>query len=586
MPEICRRPLDRAAWIPLRESCEHDEEGEPGHEGHREVFAGIGTIAFLVEDRATAEHLRWEDAGISNSQRGRCYGDGRYLPADVFVASIALDHPVEGSPGWVNILGTHLVLEQYSDEGPAEWHLNQDIVVTLDLIREGDRWLCRERGYEEAATLTRGKGGAAARLAIKSAHLKDYLCARGMALRVSSYHSRTETVLGRDHIDWTGEPESREGPGIRWEGRVVEVHEGDGVFGGIQFGTKIRIFRAERTEVDDEEDVPTFSSGEGITSSAFSVGSAGRKLLRVSGELWKDEWVEPGAASPIARGDRVPSNVEFVVEASGERRSGAELSSGRVHWLWFRSEVVPAIMNVRGSVLSWNTAHTGKVGCSRTGTVQFGINPLGLVNVLAKDIGDLPEWQQRLWVAYNVAPDGGVSKELTLIQNQQRIPETKPPEDYLELGVRRVNEASGAAFGIAIFRPHDFTRELCSRAHRFRAHDKASLYELAKDLARLTADSIDAKAINEITKSKAGSLKALESVLATKIPAAEAHDMMGPLFGIYELRLADAHLPSSDADAALALVGVDPLKPYVHQGHQLLHACVGTIWGIAAALAS
>ena len=337
----------------------------------------------------------------------------------------------------------------------------------------------------------------------------------------------------------------------------------------MQFGSKIGVFRAERTEVDDEEDVPTVTTGEGITSTSFSVASAGRKLFRVSGELWKDEWVEPGAASPIARGDKIPSTVEFVVELSGERETGGELASGRLHWLWFRPEVVPAILNVCGSALNSNTAYTGKVGCSRVGMVQFGINPLGLVTVLAKDIGELPEWQQRIWVGHNLAPDGGVSKELTSIQNQQRIPLTKPPEDYLELGIQRVNEATMTAYDIAVFRAHDFTKELSGKVHRFRVHDQASLYELAKDLARLTADSIDAKAINPITAVQRSPLKALQSLLETKLSEAEAYKVMNPLFGIYELRLADAHLPGEDADSAFCLVGVDSTKPLA----PVLHIC-------------
>jgi hypothetical protein len=55
---------------------------------------------------------------------------------------------------------------------------------------------------------------------------------------------------------------------------------------------------------------------------------------------------------------------------------------------------------------------------------------------------------------------------------------------------------------------------------------------------------------------------------------------MGPLFGIYELRLADAHLPSSELDEAWEKVGIKPSDPYIVQGYQLLHACVGTIYMI------
>jgi len=58
----------------------------------------------------------------------------------------------------------------------------------------------------------------------------------------------------------------------------------------------------------------------------------------------------------------------------------------------------------------------------------------------------------------------------------------------------------------------------------------------------------------------------------------EAYAVMSPLFGIYDLRLADAHLPSSDVDDALERVGIDKAVPYVFQGYQLMHACVDTIY--------
>ncbi len=60
--------------------------------------------------------------------------------------------------------------------------------------------------------------------------------------------------------------------------------------------------------------------------------------------------------------------------------------------------------------------------------------------------------------------------------------------------------------------------------------------------------------------------------------------MLSSLFGVYELRHADAHLPSSKTDAAFALVGVDQSFPFIQQGYQLLRACVDSIYGIAEVL--
>jgi hypothetical protein len=60
--------------------------------------------------------------------------------------------------------------------------------------------------------------------------------------------------------------------------------------------------------------------------------------------------------------------------------------------------------------------------------------------------------------------------------------------------------------------------------------------------------------------------------------------MLSALVGAYELRHADAHLPSSDLDDALALLKVDTSLPTIFQGYQLLHACVSSIYGMVEVL--
>ena len=61
---------------------------------------------------------------------------------------------------------------------------------------------------------------------------------------------------------------------------------------------------------------------------------------------------------------------------------------------------------------------------------------------------------------------------------------------------------------------------------------------------------------------------------------------MGPLFGIYDLRHADAHLASSEVDETLQRVGVDRAAPYVFQGYRLMFACVDTIYTIIKIVAA
>ncbi|NCS32290.1 hypothetical protein GW793_02260 [bacterium] len=110
------------------------------------------------------------------------------------------------------------------------------------------------------------------------------------------------------------------------------------------------------------------------------------------------------------------------------------------------------------------------------------------------------------------------------------------------------------------------------------------MYALAKDIARLTADQINVAELQRLVPppqgQKWGSLKSLENLLAQYVQPALARRIMGSLAAAYELRLGDAHLPSSEIDKALALVNIDSSKPNVIQGYQLLHSCVSSLYGI------
>ena len=138
--------------------------------------------------------------------------------------------------------------------------------------------------------------------------------------------------------------------------------------------------------------------------------------------------------------------------------------------------------------------------------------------------------------------------------------------------------------GIDLIRPHKQIPHLITRAHRFRATDQDGLFALGKDLTRLTADSLDTAELKKLVVppegKKWGSLKLLQNLLATKIPPESAQRILSPLFWIYELRLADAHLPKQRLGDVLSSLGVDQDAPYVIQGYQLLHACISSIYSI------
>ncbi len=428
--------------------------------------------------------------------------------------------------------------------------------------------------------LHRKPDGAPSLLEIRAEHLKDYLCACDMSLYITSYRSRKFVTDDADFIQWPENPMREDSDLERWEGRIVEIHEG-----GHPYGQGVFVMRTGRTDIDPEEDIPLLGlPTEGQTESeSYTLTPTGQKLFQILGELWRCEWVHPAAASPRIREDSIPPSVYFITDAEGTRETGETLESGG-KWLWFRPEVIEALIGMRGGGLSWHTRDTGSVWCSPDYAVHFGMNQLGLINVYAKDIVLLPEWQQRIWAAHNLGPEGGVSAELLASQARAQPASTQAPEDYLKGGLERLRDISKQRIGESVLLEHDKITEIAYRCHRFRAVDKDGLYSLAKDLTRLTADLIDVASIRRLLSIKKdespGSLKLMEQLLATKISPEKARSLMTPLVGTYELRLADAHLPSEDVEDAYRLAGVDPEVPTVLQGLQLMESVVSAIYTI------
>lgn len=243
-----------------------------------------------------------------------------------------------------------------------------------------------------------------------------------------------------------------------------------------------------------------------------------------------------------------------------------------------------ALAHRRGGQLKWYTRDTGSVRCSPDYDIYFGINGLGLVNVYAKDIALLPEWQQRIWAGHNISPDGGVSTELLASQVRAEPADTQAPEEFLKLGIETINQLSMAKFKFLLFSEHELLSELYEKTHRFRAIDDAGLFALAKDLSRLTTDRINIAEVQRIAppppKTQWRSLKSLENLLASKIDSNDARLITGALVGAYELRHADAHLPGKEFDEYFTLLKINRKLPKVIQGYQLLHSCVSSLYNV------
>ncbi|MFT5394151.1 MAG: hypothetical protein ACI8PT_004358 [Gammaproteobacteria bacterium] len=210
--------------------------------------------------------------------------------------------------------------------------------------------------------------------------------------------------------------------------------------------------------------------------------------------------------------------------------------------------------------------------------------------MFAKDIGQLAPWEQRIWSAHNVTPEGGVSAELFAAQMEVNPASTVAPETRLESALAELDSAFTKKHGQPLLRDHEMVPSLLRRAHRFQAAEADGILELAKELTRLFAERVEVDAILTIVplakgEKKIGSLKALERLVVHHSTADDAKTMMAPLFGIMDLRIADAHLGSSNVASGLARAEVDVNSPAAGQGRQMIGSFVDTLAAIAVVFA-
>lgn len=571
MRDLIKKEYEKSVWIPLLSYQVLNKKGEIGYEGYIEEF--FGAVAVMFPENKRKEVLKYNWSNISLGHDNRAYADeNRYIEAGHF------EYYKNG------VEGKYLVLQQYfdySDEVP-EWHLYQDLILALNLLRKGDSWYVPQENYLEVARLKRNEEKRPVCLEIRAEHLKDYLAARKAGILLSRFHSRREIISDNSKIEWADNYKKTEKKELlQWEGRCYAIHEGS----CSPFGSEMAIFHVGRADVDYDEDVPTygFPYDDKVWSESKTVKYKGRKLYFASGELWKTEWIKPAIKSPRVRGDKIKSEIPFIIDNEGNTLCADELvDSGR--YLWFKPSVVQAILGYSKSILGWYTEDTGQLGLKGR-TVHFGVNSEGLVNVYAKDIALLPESDKKIWVAHNVSPEGGVSKELLQSQMEARPAKTTAPEVLLVYSIQYLNQVAKNKWHEELFISHNKAEEIQKKINRFQALDWAGVCVLSKELTRFIIERFNNDLLKSLTSDldrATGSLKRMEKILCNI--GLKGRKLMAPLVGIYELREADAHLPSNNFKEAIALIDVGDIKTDPLIGKKIIDKIAERLYIIAELL--
>lgn len=556
-----KNDFNRRTWIPLKHCATLVDEGRYGYIGYRNEFISISSAMLPLETKDKALKTQWSSFNVHSNNKywiedNKYYTSGTYKDYDS------------------KTIGNYLVLVQTFDSGePQEWHLDQDLALALNLLREGDDWVRPEDDYEIVVRLIRDENNEPIKVEIKNKYLKDYLCARKSGLLIGYYHSREAIIETELESPWKDESNVEEVGAYRWEGRLLPIHEG-----GESYGSKTAVFHIGREDVDYDEDVPRYGVGPAgkFKSEKKIIESKGRKLFRIIGEIWKNEWVTPGVHSAIVRGDQTFTDIPFIIEADGTQASGAELRT-ESRWLWFDPAIVNELLKHRGGGLNWYTRFTGQIGASNMDMVHYGVNDIGLINVYAKDISYLPYTHQKIWASFNCLPDGGVCKELQLSQMEAVVAETIAPEMMLTKVVGDLHSIFLHEYGIILFDYKEGEYVGFDNIHRFLVVDEKSFFILAKEITKSIIERISKSELTKITLNapkKIGSLKRLEYFF-NEI-GVNGSKLLGPFFAIYDLRIHDAHVINKAVNDQLKILRIEDSDKFVIKGQKMIEAFVGT----------
>lgn len=419
---------------------------------------------------------------------------------------------------------------------------------------------------------------------IKREFLIDYLAARNLSLRLSYYYQRVEnvsTLVHSPYADLTSLCVQRDGGSFELRIRNLE-----NIFGGSW-----SLFRTWRTDIDEDEDVPIMEpEREDNTNSEQSQGyRGGYDGVRVESEFWRDEWIEHQGKSVRVRGDAENTLPQFIIDTDGTRMNSADLNYEDIgRWLWFSPPVVKEILTRRGFSLKWYTANTGGVYSTSGYSIHFGINDSDLITVYAYDIARLASWEQRIWCAYNIAPEGKVCSELLAAQVKTEPASTRAVEELLLENMRMLAVGFREKFKVELFTHGIDEAVVIQQVSRFACTDQSSLLRLAKELIRLFSDRINVRELrnlsNNVDKEKLGSNKLLQDILAMEIGVEQARDIFSVIAGTYDMRVGDAHPTGSKIRDALKLAKINENLSFIRQGEQLINNFERSVWQIGKSL--
>lgn len=491
MADVVGGLYGKSTWTPLW-AYEVEKSGDECSACYNEEIFRVRTLLAPLGNKERLVHAPWRD--VDSDQTYACVDKGHYCkPGEYYFDS---------SKG--ETAGEHAVFN-FSIHGskPNDPVLNQDLVMALHLVRDGDKWVRPEEANAVIIRQVRNENEIV-RIEILTEVLKDYLCARNMGLYIEEFRHRQEHTVETVPYPWSD------------SGTAVERYADDG-----QYTWKGWLFNQD-----------------------------GYK--RVEGQLWKQHWVNPACFSSRIWGDGDES-IEYIVASDGTRHTISTLDDDRYGaiYLFFDAHIISRLRERQISV-EWVSRDVLDVTLPGHTAFQCGLSKSGNIFVIAADIARLEVWAQRIWARENLNPeDPSDYQGHELFRNQMcceflsgSAPESVYPQLLadLESSVRKYT-------GTQLWNGIDTGMSAVYAVDRMVATDEDGLVCLTKHILESCVERLDVKVLRTYIGSRSdtkdvGALKLFEMALSLMKPNCDAHALTQFMRSVNYMRQADSHLMS------------------------------------------
>lgn len=412
-----------------------------------------------------------------------------------------------------------------------EISISQDFIFAMDLFCIGNNYYDPHFDDELVIRVENDEHKETYKVDIRKDYLLDYLSARNMSLIVDRYFERQVDTISNLYDDKIQEEVTDYSYALFVSKTLPN---------GMRPGDSALIMKVSYKDVDYDEDIPEYDEAKDTQVEQSEVKYEGEGINHYLAEFRRIYVLHNNGISIKIRRDKINLNYKYYVDNTNKKVLSKKLIT-KIQFLWFKPDIIKILLQGKYCTLRWFTKDTCQIG-NMDNHIWFGVNKLGLINVFAKDIIELPEYYQSKWLSYNCPPNGGVSQELLMSQIEASPANTKSSEYLLKVSLQEINEAFLGKYSKPIFKETAETVDIDKQINRFQSVSQDNCFALCKNMNRFIIERFNNDVLIELSsdmEKRTGSLKRLEHILSKK--DGKASEIISPLFIIYDMRIIDAH---------------------------------------------